>query len=115
MEGYMKASRARCYEWVGIHVPSTFYDVDGFKAGHISLSPVERQELGDVTGRSLLDLQCHFGLDTLSWARLGARVKAVDFSPAAIEAARGLASDLGIDARFIEGILLRPRKRSRTR
>jgi hypothetical protein len=28
----------------------------------------------------MLDLQCHFGMDTLSWARLGARVTGTDFS-----------------------------------
>lgn len=101
MEEYLEANRARWDELVGIHVPSAFYDVDGFKAGRISLSPIEREELGDVAGRSLLHLQCHFGLDTLSWARLGARVTGVDFSPVAVEAARGLAAELGIDARFL--------------
>jgi SAM-dependent methyltransferase len=63
--------------------------------------PLEREELGDVSGRSLLHLQCHFGLDTLSWARLGARVTGVDFSPQAIDLARSLAQELELDARFI--------------
>ena len=57
--------------------------------------------MGDVRGLSLLHLQCHFGLDTLSWARLGARVTGVDFSPPAIEMARGLARQSGTDARFV--------------
>ena len=62
--------------------------------------------VGDVAGRSLLHLQCHFGIDTLSWARLGARVTGVDLSPAAIEAARSLAVELGFpDARFVESNL----------
>ena len=61
----------------------------------------ELAEIGPVGGKSLLHLQCHFGLDTLSWARLGARVTGADFSPAAIDAATALASDLGIGARFV--------------
>jgi SAM-dependent methyltransferase len=62
--------------------------------------------VGDVTGKSLLHLQCHFGIDTLSWARLGARVTGADFSPAAIELARTLATELGFgDARFVRSNL----------
>ena len=57
--------------------------------------------MGDVTGKSLLHLQCHFGMDTLSWARRGARVTGVDFSPQGIAAARRLATETAIDARFV--------------
>jgi SAM-dependent methyltransferase len=81
-----------------IHVASAFYDVDGFRAGRSSLRDLEVGEVGDVTGRSLLHLQCHFGLDTLSWARLGAApVSGLDFSPVAVEAARALAAEVGLD------------------
>ena len=52
-----------------------------------------------MAGRSLLHLQCHFGIDTLSWARLGARVTGADFSPAAIELATALAAELGVAGR----------------
>ena len=83
------------------HLQSTFYDVASFKEGRIPLRPPEREELGDVAGRSLLHLQCHFGMDTLSWARLGARVTGADFSPEAIAVATSLAAELGIDARFV--------------
>src|SRR5207245_4913253 len=58
-------------------------------------------ELGDVRGRTLLHLQCHFGLDTLSWARRGALVTGADFSPVGIETARALADELGLEARFV--------------
>jgi SAM-dependent methyltransferase len=85
-----------------IHVASEFYDVDGFRAGKTSLHSLEQQEVGDVTGKGLLHLQCHFGLDTLSWARLGARVTGLDFSGVAIEEATRIATDLGADARFVE-------------
>lgn len=58
--------------------------------------------MGDVTGATLVHLQCHFGLDTLSWARRGAAVTGVDFSPNAIDAARDLAGRAGVAAEFVE-------------
>jgi 2-polyprenyl-3-methyl-5-hydroxy-6-metoxy-1,4-benzoquinol methylase len=88
-------------EVVPIHVDSDFYDVEGFLAGRCTLDPVEIAAVGDVTGRSLIHLQCHFGLDTLSWARRGAKVTGVDFSRSAIEQATALAARAGLDARFI--------------
>jgi SAM-dependent methyltransferase len=54
-----------------------------------------------VAGKRLLHLQCHFGSDTLSWARLGAQVTGADFSEEAIALARRLAGELGIDAEFV--------------
>lgn len=85
-----------------VHYRSRSYDVDGFRGGSSSLLPMETGELGDVNGKSLLHLQCHFGMDTMSWARKGARVTGVDFSPEAITTARRLSSELNIPARFIE-------------
>ena len=63
---------------------SVFYDVESFRNGErpIRLADEEREEVGSVEGKTLLHLQCHFGLDTLSWARLGATVTGADFSPA---------------------------------
>jgi SAM-dependent methyltransferase len=95
------ANRALWEEWTGIHAGSAFYDVASFRRGGVRLSPYEIEEVGDVRGQDLLHLQCHFGLDTLSWARLGARVTGADFSPAAIDLARRLAAELEIDARFV--------------
>ena len=63
-----------------VHEKSAFYDVAGFKAGKTTLNPLELEELGDVKNKTLLHLQCHFGLDTLSWAREGAKVTGIDFS-----------------------------------
>jgi SAM-dependent methyltransferase len=94
-------NRARWDELVGIHARSAFYDVAGFKAGECSLRPLEVEELGDVSGKSLLHLQCHFGLDTLSWARRGAAVTGVDYSTEAIALARSLAQELNIPATFV--------------
>ncbi len=85
------------------HLASRFYDVAAFKAGACSLREIELAQVGDVAGRSLLHLQCHFGQDTLSWARRGARVTGLDPSGAAVTAARSLAAELGLDARFVEG------------
>jgi SAM-dependent methyltransferase len=93
-------------EWTAIHERSAFYDLDGFKRGGIRLSPYEIEEVGDVAGCTLLHLQCHFGIDTLSFARLGARVTGADLSPDAIELARMLADELGFpDARFVRSNL----------
>ena len=89
-------------ELTDIHVESEFYGVEEFKrTDGPRLDAFEIEEMGDVSGKTLLHLQCHFGLDTLSWARLGATVTGADFSPKAIEVARALARDVGIDARFI--------------
>ena len=89
--------------WTKVHVGSEFYDVASFRDGTrpIRLRDYEMAEVGDVTGKSLLHVQCHFGLDTLSWARRGALVTGADFSPAAIAAAKSLAADTGIEARFV--------------
>jgi SAM-dependent methyltransferase len=100
-EDWRQANRELWDERVPIHTASAFYDVEGFLVGASALRPFEVAELGDVTGRTLVHPQCHFGLDTLSWARAGARVTGLDFSEPAIEAARDLAARAGIDADFV--------------
>jgi SAM-dependent methyltransferase len=101
-EDWRDLNRAAWDERVPLHVASDFYDNAGFIAGRSSLRPFEIDEVGSVEGCSLVHLQCHFGQDTLSWARLGATVTGLDFSAAAIDAARALAVDIGIDAAFVE-------------
>ena len=97
------ANRALWDELTAIHEQSAFYDVEGFLAGASSLGAIELDELGgEVAGRRLLHLQCHFGLDTLSWARRGATVTGVDFSGQAVALARRLAAQSGLSATFIE-------------
>ena len=88
-------------DWTDLHETSDFYDLPGFKAGKSSLRPIERAELTDVVSRSLLYLQCHFGLDTLSWARDGAVVTGVDFSDRSIALAQALSAELSIPATFV--------------
>ncbi len=100
-QDYIAANRELWENWTASHLRSAFYDLAGFKAGRNSLLPVEIAEVGDVAGKSLLHLQCHFGQDTLSWARLGATVTGADFSEQAIAAARDLATELHIPASFV--------------
>jgi SAM-dependent methyltransferase len=99
---WLELNRALWDERVPIHVTGDFYDVEGFLAGRSSVRPFELDELGEVTGCSLVHPQCHFGQDTLSWARHGARVTGLDFSAPAIEAARSLAEQAGLEAEFIQ-------------
>ncbi|MBW4721917.1 class I SAM-dependent methyltransferase [Saccharothrix obliqua] len=98
---WLRLNRENWDDRTAVHAASDFYDLPGFRAGRSTLRPFEQAEVGDVTGRRLLHLQCHMGQDTLSWARLGARVTGLDFSPAAVETARGLAAETGLAARFV--------------
>ncbi|MFX0059352.1 MAG: class I SAM-dependent methyltransferase [Candidatus Hodarchaeota archaeon] len=99
---FFDANLKRWNELVKINANSKTYDLNGFKKGKNSLFPIELEELGVVKGKSLLHLQCHFGMDTLSWARKGAEVVGVDFSDKAIELARNLSNELNIPAMFIQ-------------
>ena len=101
MDEYRRSNQAMWDEYVGINSRSEMYALDQFKAGKSSLHRLELDELGEVGGRSLLHLQCHFGLDTLSWARLGAQVTGIDFSGQAIALAQSLSQQLGIPANFL--------------
>jgi SAM-dependent methyltransferase len=102
MDKYTEANLAWWNEAVDIHAQGDTYLLESFKAGRFKLKTLEREEVGDVTGKSLLHLQCHFGMDTLSWARLGATVTGVDFSEKAITLARSLSSETGLDATFVQ-------------
>ena len=98
---YLEMNREGWDRRAKAHFESEFYNVAGFLDGETSLREIELAELTDVAGRSLLHLQCHFGLDTLSWARLGAKCTGVDISPVAIEKARHLNEQSGLDAKFV--------------
>jgi 2-polyprenyl-3-methyl-5-hydroxy-6-metoxy-1,4-benzoquinol methylase len=95
------ANLARWDEATPLHASSDFYDLDGFRAGRDDIRPFEFAELGPVAGLELIHLQCHLGTDTLSWARHGARVVGLDFSPRSIEIARRLALECGLAAEFV--------------
>lgn len=99
---YLTVNKAAWDKRTKLHVASKFYDVEGFLKGKSSLNPIELDQVGNVAGKSLLHLQCHFGQDTLSWARLGAKVTGVDLSSEAVEQAKNLAVRSGLEATFIE-------------
>jgi len=101
MDDYTRTNLDHWNELVSLHAQSKFYDLQSFKAGNSTLKPIEVEELGDVAGKSLLHLQCHFGLDTLSWARRGAQVTGADFSDQAIALAQSLSQELEIKANFV--------------
>lgn len=101
MNPYLADNRRLWEEWTRVHETSGFYDLEGFKQHGVRVRDFEVGDLGDVRGKSLLHLQCHFGIDTLSWARLGATVTGVDFSERAIDLARRTAAELEIDATFL--------------
>lgn len=100
-EDYLEYNKNFWNERVSIHKESDFYEPENFKLGKNKLHSLEREELGDVKGKSILQLQCHFGMDTLSLARLGADVAGIDFSDIAIEEAKALSNELGLNAEFI--------------
>lgn len=99
---YFDQNRRSWDDRLEIHANSAFYDLKGFLEGKSSLTEIESNALGDIEGKNLLHLQCHFGLDTLSLARKGAKVTGIDFSGKAISLAREVASKVGIAATFFE-------------
>jgi SAM-dependent methyltransferase len=103
LDDYTKANLDWWNEAAIVHSQSKgdIYELASFKAGKTKLLPLELEEVGDVGGKRLLHLQCHFGLDTLSWARLGAKVTGIDFSDKAIAIAQSLSQELSLDAPFI--------------
>jgi len=105
MNEYHELNRREWNQRTDAHFKHPEYHVKEFLAGRISLHPLELEEVGDVTGKRLLHLQCHFGLDTLSWARKGAIVTGVDISDRSIERANELKTKIGVDARFIRSDL----------
>ena len=98
---YLKINRKAWNDKTVVHLQSEFYDQKAFLAGKNSLKNPELQVLGDVNGKRILHLQCHFGQDTLSLARMGGKVTGIDFSEVAIENAIRINKELGLDAQFV--------------
>ena len=97
MENYLEINKTSWNAKVDTHVKSDFYFVDEFLKGRNSLNSIELDLLGDVKGKSILHLQCHFGQDSISLSRLGAKVTGVDLSDKAIETARDLTKQCETD------------------
>ncbi|MBK8601290.1 MAG: class I SAM-dependent methyltransferase [Flavobacterium sp.] len=98
---YINTNKQTWNKKTEVHLTSDFYDVPSFLGGKSSLNSIEVALLGDVKDKKILHLQCHFGQDSLSLARLGAKVTGVDFSEKAIEKAKEFAEKLQLDATFI--------------
>lgn len=102
---YTKEFEANKKQWnarVEGHVTSKMYNVEGFMKGESALKKVELAGIGDVKGKRILHLQCHFGLDTLSLARMGAEIVGLDISDTAIDKANQIRDELNIkNASFV--------------
>jgi SAM-dependent methyltransferase len=98
---YFNVNKETWNKKVEVHVKSDFYDLKNFIEGKTSLNKYELEEVGEVKGKSLLHLQCHFGLDTLSFSRLGAKCTGIDISNNGILKAEELNNKLGLDATFL--------------
>ncbi len=98
---YFEHNRQSWNELTSLHVESSFYELEAFKKGNNSLNHIELEELGDIRGKKILHLQCHFGMDSLSLARLGAEVTGIDISDASIKKAKELSKEIDIPATFI--------------
>jgi ubiquinone/menaquinone biosynthesis C-methylase UbiE len=99
---YKEINRKSWNQRVDVHMDSEFYDMKGFLSGKSSLNSIELELLGDIRGKEILHLQCHFGQDTISLARKGAIATGVDLSDKAIKKAKELASQCGVKASFIQ-------------
>ncbi|MBX2921398.1 MAG: class I SAM-dependent methyltransferase [Chitinophagaceae bacterium] len=100
-QNYIEINRQSWNNRTDIHLKSEFYDLDGFLNGETSLNNIELNLLGDVNGKTILHLQCHFGQDTISLSRLGAEVTGVDLSDKAIESAKRIAKDTNANTSFL--------------
>lgn len=98
---YLEINRQSWNNRTEIHLKSEFYDLDGFMEGKSSLNTIELELLGEVEGKTILHLQCHFGQDSISLSRLGASVTGIDFSEKAIESALQISNDLKSNVKFI--------------
>lgn len=104
---FIDANRSVWEEWTRTGMTPAFGKLERFRRGEEVLQGFELDEVGDVSGKSLLHLQCHFGMDTLAWARHGASVTGVDFSEEAIDLAHQLRADVGMDAQFVRSDVYR--------
>jgi len=108
MDEYAELNRASWDERAPAHAASPDYAFEKFIADPEHLSSVVRFDvplLGDIAGLRGVHLQCHIGTDTISLARLGARMTGLDFSPVALGQARRLAAEAGTEVEFVESEL----------
>lgn len=100
-EKYKDVNKLTWNNKVDVHIASEFYNVSEFLKGKNSIPEIDLALLGEIKGKNILHLQCHFGQDTLSLARLGAKCTGIDLSEKAIDKAREFNKKLGLDSKFI--------------
>ncbi|MBD3170763.1 MAG: methyltransferase domain-containing protein [candidate division Zixibacteria bacterium] len=100
--GYREENRRVWDEITPVHYENPGYRVAEFLDGDLIINKAILDEVGEVRNKKLLHMMCHFGLDTLTFARLGAEVTGVDFSEKSIRLARSLAEKTQLAATFIE-------------
>lgn len=112
MDQYFEQNRRNWNDRAAIHFKDEAggYRVEAFLHGEDNLHDIEDREVGEVAGKRIAHLQCHFGIDTLCLARRGAAYVGLDFSPVAITAARDLQKRTGLEATFVEGNVYDARK-----
>lgn len=98
---YLNSNKQTWNNKTDVHIASEFYDMQGFLEGKSTLNSIELELLGNIKGKSILHLQCHFGQDTMTFSRMGAKATGVDLSDKAIERAREFASKLNLDTNFV--------------
>ncbi|WP_407555598.1 class I SAM-dependent methyltransferase [Streptomyces sp. Pv4-95] len=97
----LRANQANWDARTPVHVASEFYGLDGSRTADDWFAPFEWTDLGDLSGRDVLHLQCHLGTETAAFAERGARAVGLDFSAAAVAEARRLADEAGRDVEFV--------------
>jgi len=98
---YLSINKQTWNDKTDVHIASEFYDNDNFLNGKSTLNAIELELLGDVSNKKILHLQCHFGQDTMTFSRMGAKATGVDLSDKAIERASEFAAKLNLDTTFV--------------
>ncbi len=101
-KNYININKEAWNKKTPVHFESEFYNNEAFIAGKNSLNSFELDLLGDVKGKKILHLQCHFGQDSISLARMGAEVTGVDLSDVSVKMANELSDKTNTPVRFIE-------------
>lgn len=101
MEDYLEVTKKLWNDKVEVNAASDFYTVDAFIAGETVFNSIELELLGNIEGKSIFHLQCHFGQDSIELSRMGAIVTGVDLSDKAIDKARWLAEKCGTDTKLV--------------
>lgn len=98
---YININQKAWNDKTDVHIASDFYNTQSFLEGKSTLNEIELQLLGDISGKNILHLQCHFGQDTMTFSRMGAKATGIDLSNKAIERANEIANQLNLDTNFI--------------